>query len=530
MTRAPFAAIHADGHGAADPAAAPAPTRVAPLKRWLRELPLAHPAGAASRLLECIDTLNTCRLRPGRRNALLHRLEATVHRISGQLREPRSGGAAATARHTEAVERAAALHESMARGYRLVHASGGKRLRERASRRIVHHGGVILEDYHACHTAPPPGLWQLLHRHGLAPGIRRTGTRYRQLLLVEGCDPWGMARADIRELYRQTARWAGRVRLRATRPDGGGLAVAPDNDAAPFPLAQATGTAAGTVFVDTSGVAARLQREIAACTRRRPWRRRPVSERRRRVLEHAHEQLAAVAARRYPRRAASGRVEVVTGLTAAHRMLAGAAETPQHARFQGRVPRAQAPSTDIWDLIFPAEANRDSPGRSAEPDPPDQGRAAASVVSWEVADRSPDGYRLREQQADSAPGVGEPVLVREVLEDQRLPWELGVVRWVRHHHKGCVDAGVQLIAPEPTAVQLRAEDDEGRLTGVFRALHTAAMSRLNVPATLIVPPLAAQQRRRIWLETPDGLVPIRPEACMERRPDFARWSFRYDTQ
>lgn len=528
MTREPFAAIHPDHHAAADPAASAVPTRVAPLTRWLRELPLAHPAGAASRLLTCIDTLNTCRLRPGRRSALLRRLDAAVQRISEQLRDPPAGGAGPAGHHA----RAMALHESMTQGYRLVHASGGSRLRSRASRRIVHHGGVILESCHGRHTAPPPGLWHLLHHHGLAPGTGRTGGRYRQLLLVEGCDPWGMAPEDIPELYWLATRWAGRLRLSATPPDGGGLVIDPDDDAAPFPLAHLIGSPANAVFMDTSGVAKRLRRELAARARRRPWRRGGIPENQHRVLEHAHQRLAAARTRRYPRRAASGRVEVVTGLTAAHRMLADATETPQRARFQGRTPRARGPSTDIWDLVFPSEAlaGRDNPDAASEAGTPDPEDIATDSASWDVANRSPDGYRLQARPVGSTPGVGDPLLIREVLEDQQLPWELGVVRWVRHHHGGCVDAGVQVIAPEPTPVRFRAEDDEGRLTGIFRALQTAAMSRLDVPATLIVPRLAGQAQRRIWLDTPDGLIPVRLKTCMERRTDFARWSFRHDTE
>ncbi|QIT54604.1 hypothetical protein HC341_04840 [Aquisalimonas sp. 2447] len=537
MIRDVFAALHADVHGLADPTGTTGGARVGDLKRWLQSLPLAHATGAAERLLARTEELNAAKLSASRRVTLLRNLDPAAEQILGQLHESyRQGAHPMPESARQQLQMALALMETLVRGYRLAHAASrrGSRTARLASARILHYGGLALQESHLTHMSPPPGLWALLHEHGLEAGLRRASLRYRQLLLAAASNPWGLTSTDVAGVYQQAGRLAHRLRLIATDKAGDDtLAIAVTSDNGPMPLRVIGHPDQRAAAVDPQPLLRTLRRELKASTRRWPWG-RPLPEDTRRRLRAIEAGLAKSAPRHYRRRQASGEAELVAGLTRIHRTLTGDPVTPRVAEFQARSPRGVHSEADVWNLVFPAEDllekydvhNEEQRPATGQPPP------ATEAVStrWNMVDRSAGGYRVQAEGVGAGSfRVGELILIREHLEGQELAWELGVMRWLRHHRGEQMEAGVQVVSPCPEPVQVRGEGINERLTAPFGALMTPPIPRLGIAATILIPPLELAAGRPLWLQTARGPSPLTLRECTERQSGYCRYTFARDT-
>ena len=540
MIRDVFAALHADVHGLADPTGTAGGARVAALKRWLQSLPLAHAIGAAEQLLARTEELNATKLSASRRLSLLRNLDPVAEQVLGQLHEGfRHGAHPMPDPARQQLQMALALMEALVRAYRLTHAASrpGSRSARRSSERILHYGGLALQESHFTHMSPPPGLWALLHEHGLEAGLRRASLRYRQLLLAAATNPWGLTSMDVVGVYEQAQRLAHRLQLITIDKAGDDtLAVAGNSDTGPLPM-QVIGDpnqrATATAVLNPNPLLRVIRRELKAGRRRWPWG-RPLSEDTQRRLRAMEAGLAKSAPRHYHRRQTSGEAELVAGLTRIHRTLSGDQVTPRIAEFQARSPKSVHSEADVWNLVFPAEelvekydvhGKQSDPGTGEEPPAPE-----AASTRWNMVDRSAGGYRVQTESIGAGSfRVGELVLVREHLEGQELAWELGVIRWLRHHRGEQMEAGVQVISPCPEPVQVRGEGVNGHLTGSFGALMTPPIPRLGIAATILIPPLELAAGRPLWLQTALGLSPLTLRERTERQSGYCRYTFAQDT-
>ena len=540
MIRDVFAALHADVHGLADPTGTTGGARVGDLKRWLQSLPLANATGTAEQLLARTEELNAAKLGASRRLSLLRTLEPAAEQILQRLHDGyRHGAHPMPESARQQLQMALALMEALVRGHRLAHGAArrGSRSARLASVRILHYGGLALQESHFTHMSPPLGLWALLHEHGLEAGLGRAGVRYRQLLLAAASNPWGLTSPDVVGVYQQAERLAHRLRLIATDKAGDDtLAVAATSDTGPMPMhviSDPKRPTTAAAAMDPARLLRIIRRELKAGKRRWPWG-RPLSEDTRHQLQAIEAGLAKSAPRHYPRRQSSGEAELVAGLNRIHQTLSGDPVTPRVAEFQARSPKGVHSEADVWNLIFPAEellekydVHSEQRKPAAEQEPPAPAHAS---TRWAMVDRSAGGYRV---QADNVGAgsfrVGELVLIREHLEGQELAWELGVMRWLRHHRGEHMEAGVQVISPCPEPVQVRGEGVNGHLTAHIGALMTPPIPRLGIAATILIPPLELAAGRPLWLQTARGPAPLTLRECMERQSGYCRYIFARDT-
>lgn len=539
MIRDVFAAFHADVHGLADPTGTRGSARVGDLKHWLRSLPLAHATGAAERLLARAEEMNAAKLHASRRLSLLRNLDPVAEQILRQLHDSYRHGAHPMPEPAgQQLQMALALIEALVRGYRLAHTATrrGSRSARLASARILHYGGLAMQESHFTHMTPPPGLWALLHEHGLEAGLRRASMRYRQLLLAAVSNPWGLTPTDVVGVYQQAEHLARHLRLVTMDKLGEEtLAVAANSDTGPMPL-QVLGDpdqrTVATAAMDPKPLLRVIRRKLKVGGRGWPWG-HPLPEDALRWLRAIEAGLAKSAPRHYRRRRTSGEAELVAGLTRIHRTLSGDPVTPRLAEFQARTPRNVHSEADVWNLVFPAEELLEKYDMHGEQRNPATGQTApapeAASTRWSMIDRSAGGYRV--QAAGVGAGsfrVGELILLREHIEGQELAWELGVMRWLRHHRGEQMEAGVQVISPCPEPVQVRGEGGNGHLTGPFEALMTPPIPRLGIAATIVIPPLELAVGRHLWLQTARGPAPLTLRECTERHSGYCRYIFARD--
>ncbi|MFO7857819.1 MAG: hypothetical protein R6V11_02760 [Ectothiorhodospiraceae bacterium] len=500
----------------------------AALRAWVASLPVAHPQRTAESLLEALATINDHRMPARRLRRLLAALEPATERTARLVAASGADGGSATLPANGASTTALKLREELVRGYRLLQriaGPGGRRFRH-ASGRILHHTGAVLEQCHGSHAEPPPGLWHLLHSQARSAPRGQRNRRYQAVLLAAACNPWGLRREQIPVLYAYSRRWAGALRIAARASGYGDIAFMPRADAGPFPVAAGQTSPEGTVFLNPGRVLKYVERERRRMARRGAAADNTASL----VLERLASQLPRARPRRYPRRRARGRVTVVSGLSSIHRTLTGGSEAADpRAVFDGHALNGgEARGEDVWNLILPSAELTQNLGdtgpqarRPPLPEPPPES-------DWALRDRSPDGYRLAHpgEEVDGV-RVGRLLLLAEAGRGQNPSlWELGVVRWLRHHRTGDVEVGVSIIAPRVTGLTLTAETPGGARTPAFGGLLTAAVPRLGIQENLVMPSLHIDEGRPVWQQTDSGELPLQLISCADREIDFTRYQIQ----
>ena len=498
----------------------------AALKAWVASLPVAHPHRTAESLLEALQTVNSHRLRPRRHRGLLAVLDPATERAARLLAAPRTDGVGDTPLTEPGPALGLKLREEVIRSHRLVQRTagpGGRHFRY-ASGRILHHAAASLEAYHCSHTEAPPGLWHLIHSQARSAPRGRRNPRYRKVLLAAAGNPWGLRREQIPTLYDYCHRLAGALRITEQPSRNGDIAFVPRGDAGPFPVAAGQTTPTGALFLEPRKVLRHLERESRRASKSQISAPETVQSV---VRDRLTRQLTQARPRRHPRRRASGRVTVVSGLSAIHRTLTGSTgQTDPRAVFDAQARHRGDPAgDDVWNLILPSsELTRHfgpSEPQPAHPPP----RRPSHESDWTLRDRSPNGYRLihpDEQGGDVR--VGRPLLLAEPKHSgERAAWELGVVRWLRHHRTGDVEVGISIVSPRVAGVTLMAETTSGARTAAFGGVITAAMPRLGIPETLVMPSLNINEGRPVWQQADSGEAPLQLISCLERGIDFTRY-------
>ncbi|WP_290649589.1 hypothetical protein [Aquisalimonas sp.] len=530
MTSDSFASLSADD-GKADPAQSPCILQVAALRRWLSDLPMAHTLGAAQQLIDQLEALNRARVGSPRRLSLLRCLEPYAAQLLLRLREAYRDAAQplpeASLRYFQV-----ALHmdSSLIRAYRLIHATDqglGRRARH-AGGQIVHHAGLTLVECYLAHVDPPQGLWTLLHTHGLEAGYRKPVPAYGQALLTAACNPWGLSSSEVLGLYDQGGRWSRYLHFAPARTGKSArLAVDPNSDAGPFLITSMDPAPEQALALITTPLLTAMNSTLQR--RAQLWRSTtPMTAEERQHAEQLYRLLSATAPRRFPRRHSTGEMTMITGLTRICRALSADTAAPKSATFESRAPRAGFPQDDVWKMIYPTQ------DLLAETQPTrNQGEEAAPRPStavdsrWRVTNRSAEGYLLMaETLAPGTTRVGELVLIRDRPKGLDASWELGVIRWLRHHPGENIQAGIQVISPCPRAVQIQAEVSDGRLTIPTGALLTPEVTQLGVPASLVTPALGYNTGKPIVLHSGGGRSAVMLGACIERTSGFARYIYR----
>jgi hypothetical protein len=339
--------------------------------------------------------------------------------------------------------------------------------------------------HYETYTDLPAGFWRDFHRlfayarhlgadaedpniaHG--PGVEDSPEQtYRQGLLLAMADPYRMesgAAAQALELIRSLAPRA-LLHGRAGSVPRGQFAIEADADR-PVQVRGATrGALPGDLTLDTEPVRLAFEMLLMRARTGETGVGRLRSRGDAALLARLIQGLASPARRRYARHDGTGAsAALCSGLRGLQDYLEGRADEPPrapvgqtgdatHALTQGAPVEVKAPLLSRW--------------------------SHAGAQRWQVDNASAEGFALKGREL--TPGqvrVGELV---GVLLDDAAGISLGLVRWMRASGPGCLDLGVQLIAPRVVPVTLLAEGLQEQ-----PALRVPAVRDIGLPPLLIAP-------------------------------------------
>lgn len=535
------------------------------VENWLQNLPVTNLGIVSRTIYESLQASNRLQLHPGMRLRYLEQLREIVRYISDGLRKQYLGRELPL--HLKAkriVLLATRLLQEMALGYEVLIETaheyrglsfGHRHLACALDRAIRYRSRILLESW-IVYQPPPAGSWRRLHdlyaiaeETGLSEqrvtdsqlaGTRQRSTpgqAYRQVLLLAAAGPQRMHHSEILESYRLFERWAAAARLVAVGDPAASEAlfrVPRALDEPPQPLAIGARGSQDRLLI-TDPLQRLIESEFATATKRAFWHRKPLIDVHPEFAERLLLALGATAGRRRQARLrVKADVQAALGLTAIHRTLCrelgqdSEAVDSVYERFQARETHSlDCEEPDIWHLIYPTElikavAEEQRQRKLDVRHPLHQ----EELLDWNLIDISAGGYCLvLGPQQNLRARVGELIAVRE-LAGQELSWQLGAIRWMRATSEQRLQIGVQLLAPNPSPIQLRAEHADYRFGPVERGLLLPAVTAIDQPATLIAPGrhYATQQCVRVRYGLRETMVELSRE--LDATAHYVQFEFR----
>jgi hypothetical protein len=527
--------------------------RPRPLEDWLQNLPVANLGETSRQVYEALRSVNRMEIPPAERLTFMLQLRDIVAYVSEGLRKHYLGRELPLRNKPRTVATLAILLlQEMALGFEIAaqDLNGRRRLATALHQALLFRGRVLLEHW-IVYLSPPQGSWRRLHelyrlaeQQGIADERARfagagrhesPAAAYKLAILVAAAGPSRMPPGDILDSWRLLRHWAHSARL--------GEASAGDDDIAAFRIPRsADAPPHATVtdlnrdddrLLDTSELLRLIEREFATTVRPRAfWRRQPLADVSPELVNRVLLALGAVPSRQHPRMRARARVQVAVGLTRLHRILnrelgRDERELDDAGRhFQAREPsRPGVGDTDVWDLVYPAELLRTLARDSAAsrlPEPPRH----EELQDWNLVNISRGGYCLLSGSPEvSRVQVGELILLREVA-GRDLPWQLGAIRWLRAIRDQGLQLGVEILAPSPIPVHMRAQHDDGHFGPVERGLMLPAVDATEQPPSLIAPGPHYVSDRRVQVRHGNKNIDLTLGRVFDNTTHYLQFEFR----
>lgn len=446
---------------------------------WLARLPLASPVDAAQQLLTALYALNRHPLDADARLALLAQFRPTVARavagLEAQLAE--SG----VPPHAQQLQMGMLLRELLVEstiGYKQVLLAmtgnetrrvSARRLAEATARALTALRDVLTASY-LTYSPLPVGLWREIHAvyrfartSNLADSAVQDapppGLAYRQALLIALADPPHMNPAELAHTRLYLDKFAALAELTAEPVNGHrGFPIQSEGDAPPSHLS--LGQPGNGPWLDTDALCRHLHATaVHLSTGDTPRRVGLPAEMETETSQKLCARLLKLwgggihrVFRRYT--APGSQVQVVTGLSAIHRLLIE------------------------WQLFDEIDQDGDGnlPIRVSEP--AFTAHADVSVTRWTVRNDSAAGLAL--SGTPNTPlnlKVGDPLAVQD--EDIPSGWSLAVIRWVRMCDTNRVEFGAERLSPliEPVWVRPLRGHRQASLEPALLVLGLPALNR-----------------------------------------------------
>ena len=326
------------------------------------------------------------------------------------------------------------LHGNLAEGFLhvLQHAVGDgfqrpKRRRDTLATRALHSLRRQYELSLRAASGTPVGFWKQMNRlllnHQQGPDSyldSPTLQTLHLLLAVHAAQAEALTPREQEFLWRHAEHLAAQVELSTTAPKktDAWLWVDTKDERAPTPAnRRAPPVADGLLFYSCRALGKLTQASLDNLTAPRMWRN---------VLHHAAKRWLNPPQRRHNRRRGSYRIEVCPRLST------------------------------LWSLL-----NGDLTGQAA----------VQAINEWQVMNDSPAGYAAMHIAGDMPGLLAGSVL--GIRRDEKEPWSLCIVRWVRSENPEHLEMGLEVLAPHAKAVRIA----------------TASRSSAPIPA-LLLPPIS----------------------------------------
>ncbi len=540
--------------------------RIKAVDKWLSNLPMANLGETSRQLHDALNEVNTLLMRPTRRAEFLERIRGTVYyAVEGLRKHYLHKEFPLPPKNRRVAELSLTLLEALSHGYRIVvqEAVQGARVPAATLRLCLYRAlrdtaAEAIEGY-LIYEPNRPGLWLSLHRLYLIAdqrGFSRAriadqqlhggqskssiGDAYRQILLTAAAGPYRMPQGEALETYHTVQRWAPDSRL--ARPGDAGtedgvFRIRLNQDQPPLPMNTGDSPAdAQTRILVTSGLVDTIEKELSGDSRWNPFRKRPAQDADHEFLRWLMMALAVVPRRRFSRVETRNQVSVVVGLSHIHKILEDArsgkdgASTDTASQFTARDVEARAGrGDDIWELVYPTELLRQNEmeRRSRTTSVSSKRPEEQTEQGWHLVNISAGGYcLLSDPHQSSRAQVGELIAIRELKPGERLPWQIAVIRWMKHIPDSGMQLGVQVLAVKPQPVLTRAEQESGEFAQASRCLLLPEVVSIKQPVTLLTPPLQYAESRRVRLTGHNQKAELLLTRRLENTGAFAQFEFR----
>ncbi len=510
------------------------------LEAWIQQLPMANIGETAKRLYHAIIELNQLITSAQQRLALLELVRPPIYYVCRELAKHfLNQSVVLPEKQRKIANLAQALQLHLASGYKHVIMELAETINEKNRKSMALPIHRAIADLSHCvlrasqlYCQSPPNCWLELHQLYLYAyqlglinqvvtdnqALLRNETSivhiYKRVLLL-GCSKTNQMRQnDIEALFTTYEEWAEYSEI---DPSGAGQAlfvVVPDKDAPPTyrSLIASTLTRSAMGF-EASELVGKLTDHLAHINTHRkadpsilPMPTRLADT----LLTTLTQALGILTKRTFKRIESHDRVFLTVGLSATHFICANGEDFSTLLARPGEGKKADADyfleqnaRKDIWKSTTDAMPTRDGKGsRSADMNPirytgiiPSETKVTYQQHIVPLINTSPGGYCI--QWVGDVPGNVQAGELLGVREDERYPWSIAVIRWVRQIRQQGTQFGVELLAPgaKPCGVQLMHKT--GEHSEFLRGLLLPELPPIGQPMTLITPRLPFQTGHRV---------------------------------
>ncbi|MEW5771352.1 MAG: hypothetical protein AB1831_13430 [Pseudomonadota bacterium] len=491
------------------------------MEAWLGNLPLSNPTEAAEELADYLTTMNASDLSHDTRVKVVDRLGGVVEDLVASLYEQYgSVPLPLPLKQQRNAELAQRLLLEMATAYKILvlewlkrrfHLFGGNPV-PLYLQRILLALQAVAEVSFETHQPTPPGIWLDLHqtynyalRNGLKDVIPEGGSKmlsleqiYKAAMLMALADPYHFPQAELPWARDIIARFSNLASIfpadESTKGQPGLFVIDISIDATPKALAREAHpmNPRWDLLLNTTELAKHLA--LVATHLRNPEDRAKLGLPEA-AIDPAYASMlkrlrlnwgATVQRQSQRRRHQQGKdVEVCIGFKAMHRLL--------------------SPTTKDETIHYGIVAN----------DPP------PVIVKCKTVNDSMGGLALSKTEAAALQiRVGDVAGVRQ----EKGGWGIGVVRWFRVPQRGEVSFGIQLLAPQALAVQIRRKDTGRQWPGLL--LHPSTVSKQ--PPMLAAMPGCFAPDLAVEVRTPKGPQAMHLDKRLESTPSMDLLRFHID--
>jgi len=535
------------------------------VEEWLHALPVANLGETSRRLYQALREVNRLQVPAQRRAEFLEELRETLHYVhEGLRRHYLNRDFPLPEKNRRIAQLAIALLNEMALGYQIVLEFGGRGLRGLSRRqrglalhRAIRYLGALLLEGFLIYEPSPRGIWQRLHTlyliardegldefgvrdTDLAPEVEKSTTAdaYKQILLTAATGPFRMQQGEAAKIYDLMERLAPAAELLDPVSEEAASTIFHVDlsaDTGPVPAFRDENPRGHRhLALQTDDLLALLDKGVDG--RARGWRRRrdPLD------VDDATRERVTLALGQEPRRrhsrlAAASQVQVVLGLSQIHRALVKqlGQDLEQSPADDGRhfnskdIEGASGNGRDIWDLIYhpaPALLPKEQTFNAFRTD--EHRETAVTAGRWRLVNVSAGGYCLFSDPKQTAGArVGEVLALRE-RDAKDVPWQTGVIRWMRHTPTEGLHLGVQVVAPRPKPVLIQLEEQDETRPRIDRGLLLPEVRPTGQPATLITPPLRYAVDHRMLVSSHGSAQAVHLTRELDSTRSFSQFVFR----
>lgn len=549
------------------------------VEQWLAELPMANIGETARQIFGVLTEINRYTLPPQDRLRLLEVLREPVHYLSEAFKKhfvgislPLPGKSRKTAGLTRAI------YAEMGTGYKIALENSqarprlfqdNKTLALLTHRAITYQGQVLLTTYQI-YAPVPGGLWRELHalyrfaeerklaantvidnRHRLLPKST-LASEYKRVLLLALASPYRLRQGEVEKVYVNLERWAQPCRLGQLSQNGRFVIVLnADYPPSYMPPSQAKHHPQYCRGLDTDELARVLREQIMHNTEETLTTLTGIDLQTPTLSNDLMRRLmltwGMTPQRSYSRVDKRDNVQVALGLSAAHHFIPGRSrqqhthrrDTPAEGAQQFSLPAhydsqpvkdINQTQPDVWEMIYSHDTTPLEPLRDNEPAQPPSfetslGERNYHTQVWQIINESAGGCCLVNPVKEHASVlVGELVAFHPVDAPMPYTWHIGVIRWMKDDATKGLHLGIQMLSPAADIGGVKPAS-QPRQENYERTLLLPALTGINQPATLVLPPVPYREGNKLLLQVANGETPVALTKMVENTGLFAQFQF-----